>query len=74
MIRKQSTVLLYGYGHAGVDLSVLNNLQFMEARLVVAAGASGRFDTFTFTPLVAVAFFNVTATNQAATDFERAAH
>ena len=45
VIRKQSTVLLYGYGHAGVDLSVLNNLQFMEATLVTATGASGGFDT-----------------------------
>jgi L-iditol 2-dehydrogenase len=44
LIRKQSTVLLYGYGHAGTDLSVLNNLQFMEARLVTATGASGGFD------------------------------
>jgi threonine dehydrogenase-like Zn-dependent dehydrogenase len=45
VIRKQSTVLLYGYGHAGVDLNVLNNLQFMEATLVTATGASGGFNT-----------------------------
>jgi threonine dehydrogenase-like Zn-dependent dehydrogenase len=45
LIRKQSTVLLYGYGHAGTDLSVLNNLQFIEARLVFATGASGGFNT-----------------------------
>ncbi len=44
LIRKQSTVLLYGYGHAGIDLSVLNNLQFMEPTLVAATGASGGFD------------------------------
>lgn len=45
LIRKQATVLLYGYGHAGVDLSVLNNLQFMEVMLVASTGASGGFDT-----------------------------
>jgi L-iditol 2-dehydrogenase len=43
MIRKQSTVLLYGLGHAGIDLSVLNNLQFIEPTLVAAIGASGGF-------------------------------
>ena len=41
LIRKQATVLLYGLGHAGVDLSVLNNLQFIEPTLVAAIGASG---------------------------------
>ncbi len=44
-IRKQATVLLYGFGHAGVDLSVLNNLQFREPTLVTAIGGSGGFDT-----------------------------
>ena len=43
LIRKQATVLLYGLGHAGVDLSVLNNLQFIEPTLVAAIGASGGF-------------------------------
>ncbi|WP_086763487.1 alcohol dehydrogenase catalytic domain-containing protein [Nostoc sp. 106C] len=43
LIRRQATVLLYGLGHAGVDLSVLNNLQFMEPTLVAAIGASGGF-------------------------------
>ncbi|WP_169222637.1 alcohol dehydrogenase catalytic domain-containing protein [Brasilonema sp. UFV-L1] len=43
LIRKQATVLLYGLGHAGVDLSVLNNLQFIEPTLVTAIGASGGF-------------------------------
>jgi len=32
-----------GLGHAGVDLSVLNNLQFIEPTLVAAIGASGGF-------------------------------
>ena len=44
LIRKQATILLYGYGHRGVDMSVLNNLQFMETILVCATGASGGFD------------------------------
>ena len=44
LIRKQATVLLYGHGHAGVELSVLNLLQFMEPRLVAPAGASGGFE------------------------------
>jgi L-iditol 2-dehydrogenase len=44
LIRKQATVLLYGHGHAGVDLSVLNNLMFKEPMLVTPAGASGGFD------------------------------
>lgn len=35
--------------------------------------ATQRLDTFTFSPLVAAAFFDVTATNQAATDFDLAA-
>ena len=45
LIRKQATVLLYGYGHGGIDLSVLNSLQFMESILICATGASGGFDT-----------------------------
>ena len=36
-------VLLYGHGHAGIDLSVLNNLQFLEPTLVSPVGASGGF-------------------------------
>ncbi|MBD2777265.1 transaldolase family protein [Iningainema tapete] len=35
--------------------------------------ATQGMNTFTFSPLVAAAFFDVTATNQAATDFEQAA-
>lgn len=41
LIRKQATVLLYGHGHAGVDLRVLNQLQFLEPTLVCPVGASG---------------------------------
>ncbi len=43
LIRKQATVLLYGHGHAGVDLSALNNLMFKEPTLVTPVGASGGF-------------------------------
>jgi threonine dehydrogenase-like Zn-dependent dehydrogenase len=44
LIRKQATVLLYGHGHAGVDLSVLNNLMFREPTLITSVGASGGFE------------------------------
>jgi threonine dehydrogenase-like Zn-dependent dehydrogenase len=44
LIRKQATVLLYGHGHAGVALSVLNNLMFREPTLVTPVGASGGFE------------------------------
>lgn len=44
LIRKQATVLLYGHGHAGTDLSVLNSLFFKEPKLVTTVGASGGFD------------------------------
>jgi L-iditol 2-dehydrogenase len=41
LVRKQATVVLYGHGHAGVELGVMNQLQFMEPSLVSPAGASG---------------------------------
>ena len=44
VLRKQGTVLLYGHGHAGVDLSVLNNVQFLEPSLLSPVGASGGFE------------------------------
>ena len=44
LIRKQGTIVLYGHGHHGVDLGVLNNIQFIEATLVAPTGASGGFD------------------------------
>jgi threonine dehydrogenase-like Zn-dependent dehydrogenase len=43
VLRKQGTVLLYGHGHAGVDLSIMNNVQFLEPTLVSPVGASGGF-------------------------------
>ena len=45
LIRKQATVLLYGHGHGGVDLSVMNQVQFREPALVSPAGASGGHDS-----------------------------
>jgi L-iditol 2-dehydrogenase len=44
LIRKQATVLLYGHGHAGTDLSVMNQVQFLEPTLVSPVGASGAHD------------------------------
>jgi threonine dehydrogenase-like Zn-dependent dehydrogenase len=44
LLRKQGTILLYGHGRAGVDLSVLNQVQFLEPTLLSPAGASGGFE------------------------------
>jgi L-iditol 2-dehydrogenase len=44
LIRKQATVVLYGHGQSGVDLGVLNNVQFLEPTIVASVGASGGFD------------------------------
>jgi threonine dehydrogenase-like Zn-dependent dehydrogenase len=44
LIRKQATVLLYGHGHAGVELSLLNNVMFKEPAMVTPVGASGGFE------------------------------
>lgn len=41
LLRKQGTLLLYGHGHGGADLSVLNAVQFLEPRLLSPVGASG---------------------------------
>jgi L-iditol 2-dehydrogenase len=44
VLRKQGSLLLYSHGHAGVDLSVLNQLQYKEPVIVSPAGGSGAFD------------------------------
>ncbi|HWQ33620.1 MAG TPA: alcohol dehydrogenase catalytic domain-containing protein [Blastocatellia bacterium] len=44
LLRKQGTLLLYGHGHHGVDLGVLNNVQFLEPTLLAPCGASGALD------------------------------
>lgn len=44
LVRKQSTVLLYGIGHGEASLSLLNHLQWREIHFVTSIGASGAFD------------------------------
>jgi L-iditol 2-dehydrogenase len=44
LICKQATVLLYGHGHTGTDVSVLSSILFKEPVLVSSAGASGGFE------------------------------
>lgn len=44
LVRKQATILLYGHGHSGVELGVLNHVQFLEPTFVSPAGASGGHD------------------------------
>ena len=45
LTRKQATILIYGAGHKGLDISVLDPIFFMEPTLVAGIGASGGFDT-----------------------------
>ncbi len=45
VLRKQGSLLLYGHGHGGAELSVLNSVQFLEPTLVSPVGASGGFET-----------------------------
>lgn len=45
LICKQAAVLLYGHGHAGTDLSVMNNILFKEPYIVTSVGASGGFES-----------------------------
>jgi L-iditol 2-dehydrogenase len=44
VLRKQGTILLYGHGHRGADLTALNSVQFLEPTLVSPVGASGGFE------------------------------
>jgi threonine dehydrogenase-like Zn-dependent dehydrogenase len=44
LIRKQATVLLYGHGHSGTDVSVLSSIFFKEPVLITSVGASGGFE------------------------------
>jgi L-iditol 2-dehydrogenase len=44
LVRKQGTVLFYAHGHAGVDLSALNGVQFLEPTMLSPCGASGGFE------------------------------
>ena len=43
-LRRQATVLIYGAGHQGQDISVLDPILFTEPTLVAPIGASGGFD------------------------------
>ncbi|HEU0252897.1 MAG TPA: zinc-binding dehydrogenase, partial [Pyrinomonadaceae bacterium] len=45
LIRKLASVLLYGHGHTGTDLSVLSSTLFKEPVLVSSVGASGGFES-----------------------------
>jgi threonine dehydrogenase-like Zn-dependent dehydrogenase len=45
LICKQATVLLYGHGHAGTDMSALNSILFKEPVMVCSVGASGGFES-----------------------------
>ncbi len=44
VLRKQGTVVLYSHGQTGVDLSVLNGLQYKEPVILSPVGGSGGFD------------------------------
>lgn len=44
VLRKQGTLLLYAHGHGGVDMSLLNSVQFLEPTLLSPVGASGGFE------------------------------
>ncbi len=43
LLRKQGTFLLYGHGHRGKDIGILNLVQFLEPTLISPIGASGGF-------------------------------
>jgi threonine dehydrogenase-like Zn-dependent dehydrogenase len=43
LLRKQGTFLLYGHGHKGKDIGILNLVQFLEPTLISPVGASGGF-------------------------------
>ena len=44
VLRKQGTVLIYGAGHKGHDISLLDPILFLEPTFVVGIGASGGFE------------------------------
>jgi threonine dehydrogenase-like Zn-dependent dehydrogenase len=44
MLRKQGTVMLYGHGHSGADVGLINGVQFLEPTLLAPTGASGGFE------------------------------
>jgi len=44
LVRKQATIMLYGHGHAGVGMELLNPVQWAEPTLLSPVGASSGFD------------------------------
>lgn len=44
LMRKQATLMLYGHGHGGVGMELLNAVQFREPTLLSPVGASGVLD------------------------------
>ena len=44
LMRKQATLVLYGVGHGGASLELLNQIQWKEPTVVTSVGASGGFD------------------------------
>lgn len=41
ILRKQGTLMMYGHGHYGADLGVMNSIQFLEPTIICPGGASG---------------------------------
>ncbi len=46
LLRKQGTLLMYGHGHSGMDLGIMNSVQFLEPTILAPCGASGALDEF----------------------------
>jgi len=44
VLRKQGTLLMYGHGHVGTDMSALNRLQYKEPFFLSPIGGSGGFN------------------------------
>ena len=44
ILRKQGTLLIYGAGHKGRDMGLLDSLYFAEPTMVISVGASGGFE------------------------------
>jgi len=44
LLRKQATFVMYGVGHGGAGLELMNQVQWKEPAIVTSIGASGGFD------------------------------
>ena len=60
LLRKQGTFMMYGHGHQGVELGVLNNIQYFEPIIITPCGASGGIDEAgkPITPALALEFLS----------------